>query len=71
MRTLFALPWQYWIFTFIGCMGLCILCAMYQQDKKNNFRDRPLVIALGGVAAVVGWVAGIAGVVKFVIWWRQ
>lgn len=44
---------------------------MYQQDKKNNFRDRPLVIALGGVAAVVGWVAGIAGVVKFVIWWRQ
>lgn len=71
MRALFALPWHYWIFAFIGCMGLSILASMYQQDGKDNFRDRPLVIALGGVAAVVGWVAGITGVVKFVIWWRQ
>ena len=71
MRALFALPWHYWIFTFIVCMGLCILTSMFQQDENDNFRDRNLVIALGGIVAIVGWVAGITGVVKFVIWFRQ
>lgn len=71
LSNLFALPWHYFILTGIVCMGLTILSAMHQQDPNDNFRDRPVVIALGAVAALAGWATLITGVVKFVLWWRQ
>lgn len=71
LASIFALPWHYFIFAGIVCMGLTILSSMHQQDPNDNFRDRNAVIVLGAVAAVVGWITLITGAVKFVIWWRQ
>ena len=71
MRSLFQLPWHYWIFTGIVCMGLTILSSMHQTDPARGHKDRPVVLVLGGIVVVVGWVSLITGAVKFVIWWRQ
>ena len=68
---LFSLPWHYYILAGIVGMGLTIFSAMHQQDAKDNFRDRPVVIALGAVVTVVAWFCLITGAVKFVLWWRQ